>query len=233
MPNDCKSPVVSKGVIYRRTSTEDQLLSIDAQDETVRRIALQRGWMIDRKFTEHESGGNNERPELDKALRHARRIGAVLIVAKLDRLARDQRFLMKLYDGNVRLLFGDLPEIDGSDASRFMVQIMAATAEFERRRMCTRMREWHRARKSKGIKAGMAGNMNQKGRELGAAKSAENRAAALRDEMADIIGVASAERATGRSLRDIARHLNAEGYTTRKGKPWTHTLVLRLLKRVQ
>jgi hypothetical protein len=47
-------------------------------------------------------------------------VGAVLVVAKLDRLARNSGFLMRLYDGDVPLLFGDLPEIDGSAAARFM-----------------------------------------------------------------------------------------------------------------
>ena len=81
------------------------------------------------------------RPELDKALRHARRIGAALVVAKLDRLARDSTFLMQLYDGDVALIFGDLAEIDGSAASRLMVQMMANIAEFERRRIGERTKE--------------------------------------------------------------------------------------------
>ena len=119
---------------YLRTSTDDQLLGIDAQRETLERFASDRGCEIVRTFTEHESGANNDRPELDKAVNHARRVGAMLVVAKLDRLARDSGFLMELYDGSVPIAFGDLPEIDGSAASRLMVQMMANMAEFERRR---------------------------------------------------------------------------------------------------
>ena len=58
-----------------------------------------------------------------------------LVVAKLDRLARDSAFLMTIYDGGVPVIFGDLPEVDGSAASRLMVQMMANIAEFERRRI--------------------------------------------------------------------------------------------------
>ena len=82
---------------------------------------------------EIESGANNEKPEPDKAMRHARWMGALLVVAKRDRLARDFGFLMRLYDGDISLLFKDLREIYWSVASRHMVQMMANIAEYERR----------------------------------------------------------------------------------------------------
>jgi DNA invertase Pin-like site-specific DNA recombinase len=223
--------IIDKSVIYRRTSTEEQVLSIDAQDETGARLAAQRGWKVARTYTEHESGGNNDRPELAKALAHARRIGAVLIVAKLDRLARDQRFLMALYDGNVPLVFGDLPEVDGTPAGRLIVQIMASVAEFERRRMGERMKDWHRVRKAKGLRSGTPRNLVQEHRIKGAKCAAAERAKRAVDEMADVIMVAAELRTAGRSLREIARALNVEGYVTRRGKSWTHPLVLRLLGR--
>jgi Resolvase, N terminal domain len=105
---------LTKIVGYLRTSTDDQLLGIDAQEDHLRDIARRYACPIDLVVTEHESGGRDDRPELDRALRHARRIKAHLVVAKLDRLARDQRFLMKLVDGNVPILFGDLEDLDVS-----------------------------------------------------------------------------------------------------------------------
>ena len=146
---------------YLRTSTADQLVGIDAQQTTVRRIAGDRGGAIVRTYVEHESGGRNDRPELDRAIRHARRVGAVLVVAKLDRLARDSGFLMRLYDGNVPILFGDLPEIDGSAASRFMVQVMASMAEFERRRIGERTREAMAELKARGVAFGTPANLDR------------------------------------------------------------------------
>jgi hypothetical protein len=86
----------------------------------------------------------------NKAIRHARRVGAALLVAKLVQLARDSQFLIKVYGGDVPIIFGDLPEIDGSAASRMFVQVMASVAEFERRRIGERTKEVLAALKGKG-----------------------------------------------------------------------------------
>ncbi len=220
-----------KIVPYLRTSTDDQRLGIDAQRETVLRIARDRKAEIIREFTEHESGGNNERPELDKAVRHARRIRGIVCVAKLDRLARDASFLMKLYDGNVPLIFGDLPEIDGSAASRMMVQVMAAVAEFERRRTGERMKDWWKQRKAMGLPAGCPKNMTPEGRAIGARNAAVARVARAIDEMADIAEIAAEKVKGGSTFSQIADHLNAEGYVTRRGKSWHAIQVKRVLDR--
>ena len=101
----------TKIVGYLRTSTDDQLLGIDAQESASADRRRQR-CDIAMVFVEHESGGDPERLELDKAIRHARRLKAYLVVAKLDRLARDQHFFMRLVDGNVPIIFGDLADVD-------------------------------------------------------------------------------------------------------------------------
>jgi DNA invertase Pin-like site-specific DNA recombinase len=221
-----------KIVPYLRTSTDDQKLGIDAQRDTIQRIAWQRKADIVRAFTEHESGGNNERPELDKAIRHARRIGGIVCVAKLDRLARNASFLMRLYDGNVPLIFGDLPEIDGSAASRMMVQVMAAVAEFERRRTGERMKDWWKQRKALKLPAGCPRNMTSEGRVMGAKNAAIARTEKAIEEMADIAEIAVQMRAR-HSLAEIAAHLNQEGYVTRKGASWHPIQVKRVLDRIK
>jgi DNA invertase Pin-like site-specific DNA recombinase len=220
-----------KMVGYLRTSTDDQILSIDAQKETLARIASSRGCRLVRTYTEHESGGNCDRVELDKAIKHARRVGAVLAVAKLDRLARDQQFLMRLFDGNVPVLFDDLPEVDGSAASRFMVQLMASVAEFERRRTGERMRDWHRARRAKGLPPAFGDNLTPEARARGTLKAAQNRVERAIDEMSDVYAVASHKRAKGLTLQAIANDLNAEGYVTRQGGSWSPAQVRRVLAR--
>lgn len=222
---DCKL------VPYRRTSTDDQRLGIDAQDTTIRRIATERGCVIVRTFTEHESGANNERPELDKAMRHARRVGAAILVAKLDRLARDAGFLMKLYDSGIPIIFGDLPEVDGSAASRFIVQTMANVAEFERRRISERTREALAELKAKGVKLGTPANLTAEARIRGVKTAAANRTAKALEEMADVVPIVRDLRADGGTLQAIADHLNAEGYVTRQGGAWATTQVLRILRR--
>ena len=81
MPKRKHGPEIGKMIGYLRTSTVDQLLGIDAQRERVGLIARGKACDVVRWFTEHESGGNNDRAELDKALRLARRIQAIVCVA--------------------------------------------------------------------------------------------------------------------------------------------------------
>jgi DNA invertase Pin-like site-specific DNA recombinase len=216
---------------YLRTSTDDQLLGIDAQRETLERIALERGCEIVRTFVEHESGGDNERVELVKAMGHARRVGAILVVAKLDRLSRDATFLMGLYDGNVPIIFGDLPEIDGSAASRFMIQMMASMAEFERRRTGERTKAALAVLKARGVKLGTPENLTQETRIRGARKAAIKRTAKALEEMSDVTPIVTRMRSEGKGLQDIADHLNDEGYVTRMGSTWSATQVMRILNR--
>jgi DNA invertase Pin-like site-specific DNA recombinase len=225
-------PKPDKIVGYRRTSTDDQLLGIEAQDRRLDEIARERGCDVARIFTEHESGGDNARPELARALAHARRIGAYLVVAKLDRLARDSAFLMTIYDGHVPVIFGDLPEVDGSAASRLMVQMMANIAEFERRRIGERTKEALAVLKARGVKLGTPRNLTREARLKGARSAARARTAAAVTEMADVAPTVARMRAEGASLGQIAAHLNAEGYVTRRGTSWRPTQVLRVLKRL-
>lgn len=223
---------ITKIVAYRRTSTDDQRLGIVAQEATLNRIATERHCDIVRTFTEHESGGDIARVELDKAIRHARRINAYLVVAKLDRLARDSTFLMKLHDGDVPLIFGDLPDIDGSPASRLMVQMMANIAEFERRRIGERTKEALAALKAQGRKLGTPANLTNEARLKGSKKAAMKRIAKAIDDQTDIAEVAVKMRAENASLPQIAAYLNEEGYVTRKGGRWGPTQVLRVLRRL-
>jgi len=207
---------------YLRTSTDDQLLGIDAQEHRLRDIARRNACDIDQVFIEHESGGNNDRPELDRALRHARRIKAHLVVAKLDRLARDQRFLMKLVDGNVPIIFGDLEDLDVSTPEgRMMLQVFGTFAEFERRRIGSRTREALRILKARGVRLGAGNprcrNLTPEARARGVAAAARNRVARAVEEQSDVAAIAAEKRAEGLSLRQIAAHLNAEGYPTRDG----------------
>jgi DNA invertase Pin-like site-specific DNA recombinase len=220
-----------KLIAYRRTSTDDQRLGIDAQDRRLHEIARDRRGNIVKVFTEHESGGDATRLELDKALRHARRIKATLVVAKLDRLARDSRFLMSLYDSNVPIIFGDLPEVDGSAASRLMIQMMANIAEFERRRIGERTKEALAELKARGVKLGTPQNLKQAGRVKGALASAKNRTGRAIEEMADVAEAAAKMRTEGISLALIAVALDAEGVVTRQGSSWTPTQVKRVLNR--
>jgi len=232
---------------YLRTSTDDQLLGIEAQEDRLKDIARRNECNIEHVFIEHESGGNNDRPELDRALRHARRMKAHLVVAKLDRLARDQQFLMRLVDGNVPIIFGDLEDLDvATPEGRMMLQVFGTFAEFERRRIGSRTCEALRILKGRGVKLGASNpkcrNLTPEARGRGVKAAARNRVARAIEEQSDVAAIAAEKRAEGLSLRRIAAHLNEEGYPTRHGSAfnpetkkggWSAVQVKRVLDRIR
>jgi DNA invertase Pin-like site-specific DNA recombinase len=232
---------------YLRTSTDDQLIGIDAQRDRLRDIARRKGADIAQVFIEHESGGKPDRPELDRAIRLARRLRATLVVAKLDRLARDQQFLMRLVDGNVPILFGDLEDLDATTPEgRMMLQVFGTFAEFERRRIGSRTREALKVLKGRGVPLGASRpecrNLTAEARARGAAAAARARTARAIEEQSDVAAIAAGKRAEGLSLRRIADHLNAEGYPTRNGSVpdpdtrkggWSAAQVKRVLDRAR
>jgi DNA invertase Pin-like site-specific DNA recombinase len=117
-------------VIYLRVSTARQGrsgLGREAQEEAVRRFLGTTAPLA--TFTEIESGKNPDRPQLAAALDHCRRTGARLLIAKLDRLARDVAFIATLMKSDVKFTVADMP-----DADPFRLHIEASNAEEEARR---------------------------------------------------------------------------------------------------
>src|SRR5262249_25042064 len=88
------------------------------------------------EFEERESGKNNDRPELAKAIALAKKSKAVLVIAKLDRLSRNAAFLLTLQDSGIDFVACDIPNAD-----KTMVGIMAIFAQREREMISTRVRE--------------------------------------------------------------------------------------------
>jgi hypothetical protein len=110
-----------KFVIYLRVSTERQGqsgLGLEAQRKAVLDHVTGKG-EIAAEFVEIESGKKNDRPQLARALAEAKRIGAVLLIAKLDRLARNVAFIANLLEAGVEIAAADMPE-----ANRFLLQSM-------------------------------------------------------------------------------------------------------------
>jgi DNA invertase Pin-like site-specific DNA recombinase len=180
---------------------------------------------------EEESGRKTDRPKLAAALAEARKRGAVLVVAKLDRLARDAEFVLKLSreaerNGMAGIWFADLPEIDSATAAgRMVLSVMASVAEFEARRIAERTREALAAAKARGRKLG--GTRPGTLRENAASKAAAaGRSEALRPILA-------AMAAQGASLRAMAGALAAAGTRTAAGQPLSPTQVRRHLERLE
>src|SRR3712207_147119 len=120
-------------VAYYRTSTTKQSLGIEAQREAVARFLNEGDWQLVGEFEEHESGKNDTRPALAKAIDQCRRTGARLVVAKLDRLSRDVHFITGLQKSGVSFVCADMPEMD-----KFTAHIFAAMAQRERKLISTR-----------------------------------------------------------------------------------------------
>ena len=118
-----------KAVGYLRCSTVRQgasRLGLEGQRAAVATYCEQNGYEVARSFEEVESGKNDARPKLAEALASARRSKAVLIVAKLDRLARSVAFVDGVMRSGVEFVAVDVPS-----ANRMVLHILAAVAEAE------------------------------------------------------------------------------------------------------
>jgi len=220
---------------YYQVSTAKQGrsgLGLEAQKAAVAEFVRSQGGTLAREFTEVESGKRNDRPELVRALAHARRTGATLLVAKLDRLSRNLAFLSALMESKV-----DFRCCDNPHATRFTIHILAAVAEHEREMISRRTKDALRAAKARGValgsaRAGFWADPDRAARLRTAQQSAakagarQNRTAAS-DAYGDLIPDMKAMRGRGMTLDAIATHLNEQGHTTRTGLHPTAAEALR------
>jgi DNA invertase Pin-like site-specific DNA recombinase len=222
-------------VAYYRVSTKqqgDSGLGLEGQTAAVEAFARSRGAEVVRAYREVETGKRADRPELIKALAHARRSKATLVIARLDRLARNVAFTANLMDAGV-----DFVACDNPHANRLTIHILAAVAEDEAKRISERTKAALAAYKARG---GVLGAARPDGRRLtpedaarGRERAEEVRRANARAAVADLVPRMAELRAEGRSLRAIADRLNAEGHATRRGRPWNQVQVKRVLDRAK
>lgn len=199
-------------VAYYRVSTDAQGASgygLEAQRRAVRDYIA--GGEIVAEFTEVESGKRNDRPELARALDTAKRRKAKLVIAKLDRLARNVSFIANLMERGVDFVCCDMPS-----ATPFMLHIYAAVAEEERRMIAARTRAGLASAKARGVKLG---NARQAADNQAAAIA---RALALRPVLLETAAL---------SARAAADALNAENVPTPTGAPWSARTVIRARER--
>jgi DNA invertase Pin-like site-specific DNA recombinase len=218
-------------VSYLRVSMERSQgaggLGIDAQRATVLDFCRRGDFTLAKEFVEVESGRNNERTVLAKALAHARRIGATLLVAKLDRLSRSVRFIATVLDAAVEFRACDVP-----DASRLLLHILSAVAEAEAAAISQRTKAALKAARERGTLLGAEnpacrnlGDSTVRGRSAG---QAANRAKAIA-AFADVLPTITSLREQGLSLRAIAERLNVD-YPRETGS-WQAVQVKRVLER--
>jgi len=217
-------------VCYYRVSTQRQGrsgLGLDAQRKAVTDHLNGGNWRIVAEYTEVESGKRSDRPKLAEALKACRVHGAKLIIAKLDRLARNVAFVSNLMEAGV-----DFEAVDFPQANRLTVHILAAVAEHEAKMISERTKSALAAAKRRGVKLGgyrRGAKLTAKARMAGCQARIE-RADARATDLGPTIAALQAAGTT--SLRAIAAALNEQGARTPRGGSWQAVQVSRVLGRL-
>jgi DNA invertase Pin-like site-specific DNA recombinase len=204
-----------KFIAYYRVSTRRQGqsgLGLDAQQQAVTAYLAGRGQLIcEVTEVEHATRRGNNRPALAAALAQCRVHGATLIIAKLDRLARNVAFVSNLMESGVEFTACDFPQ-----ANRLTIHVLAAVAEHEAVMISERTKLALAAAKRKGISLGGDRGNAQRIYHKGALASAKVRREQSQRRAADLGPVISAIRASGSiTLRQIASELNQRCIPTR------------------
>ena len=227
-------------VAYHRVSTKGQGesgLGLEAQEKAVADHVEREGGTVLRAYREVESGKNDDRPELARAVLHAKRSGATLLVAKLDRLSRNVRFLAELMESKAKFCCCDMP-----DATDLTIHIYAAMAQWERERISERTREGLAAAKAKGKLLGSARpdhwTPERHARRLAGLRDGRAKGLAVRQANAEkmhreLCPVVIAYRTEGMTLAAIAARLNDEGWLTPRRRQWNEVYVHRFLKQCE
>ncbi len=222
---------------YYRVSTDQQGrsgLGLEAQHEAInRRITMLNGVIVER-FEEIESGRKSDRPKLAQALAVCRARRAVLIIAKLDRLARDTRFLLNVVHGTGEggVVFCDLPDVPPGPVGKFLLTQMAAVAELEAGLISQRTKDALAAAKARGVKlGGPRRRRSDLAPALATATAEWTRQADL--YALDVMPFIDAARGAGASsLEKLAEALMARGVRApRGGERWSAVQVGRIITR--
>ena len=220
-----------KFVSYLRVSTARQGasgLGLEAQRAAVAGYLNGGDWALVREVVEVESGKRNDRPALDEALRLCRRQRATLVIAKLDRLARNVYFIAKLMEDKVPFVAVDMPS-----ANDLTVHILAAVAQDEAKRISDRTKAALAAAKTRGtVLGGLRMSHEAFAAQAGLARAAgvvvrAARATKFRDDILPVI--AELQEQGMRTLRSIADELNKRGEQAPRGGKWSATQVHRVL----
>lgn len=231
-----------KFVVYLRLSKKrkgkdgkiiEDGLGIQAQQKYVADLIAQypNGKVV-AEYTEIETGTAKKiRPRLQEAIAHATLSKATLIIAKLDRLARDTYLISSLHKADVNFICCDNPF-----ATRLTINILAAVAEDEADRIGQRTKDCMAVLRERGVKLGSANPKVWAGREhLRGFKAAGEESGKRRTENAlkkygFLMPNIRAMRKAGKSLKAIAAYLNSKGHATTRGKDFSATAVLRIIE---
>jgi DNA invertase Pin-like site-specific DNA recombinase len=220
-----------KYVNYFRVSSRKQGksgLGLQAQQASAEAFLKGDGWKTKvGEFVEVESGKRNSRPKLAEALALCRIFNATLIIAKLDRLARNVAFIANLMESGVEFVAIDMPT-----ASKFTLHIMASVAEQEGDMIADRTRKALATARARGTLLGRRDGAIAAFSSIGVKASAEVRSSKAVAKAKDLLPVIRSAQANGASsLRQIADVLNERGIKTARGSAWSAVQVQRVLNR--
>lgn len=217
-----------KCVSYLRVSTTRQGesgLGIEAQRNSVANFLSGDRWKLVEEFVEVESGKNNHRPALQKAIATCRIHGATLVVARLDRLARNAHFLLGLKEAGIDILCVDMPS-----ANALTIGIMAMVAQEEARLISARTKAALAMAKERGVKLGSPRSITIETQKAGRIASVEMRRKRWLRWVADVKPTVESTMRECGSLRKAAARLTAQGIPARRGGGWSPIQVRRVLQ---
>jgi DNA invertase Pin-like site-specific DNA recombinase len=220
-------------IAYHRVATAGQghsSLGLAAQQQAVRDFLNGGVWTLLAEFTEVESGKRaDNRPELQKALSACRLHRAVLVISKLDRLARDAHFLLGLQKAGVEFIAADMPT-----ANRLTAGIMGLVAEEEARMISARTKAALAAAKARGkVLGGARPGGAERARKMGPAGTAAAQAAAAAFSQTVKPHLLACFAAGITTQRAIAAELNRRNVPARQGGSWSHVAVAAQLRRLE
>lgn len=221
---------MKKYIAYYRVSRKEQGISglgLAAQRTSVTAYAKAQDGIIIEEYTEVETGTNKrERIEIHNAIGRAKQEGAVLIIAKLDRLARQVTFVSSLLDSGIEFVAVDMPT-----ANNFTIHIFSALAEQEAKLISSRTKQALAELKNSGVALGTPKNLDCAARAKGVQRIRENATNNDRNRQAQSVIISCKEK--GMSYRQIAEYLNQLNFKTRYGNefmaPTVHQLYTRTL----
>lgn len=219
-------------IAYYRVSTARQGrsgLGLDAQRAAVQEYLNGGRWKLIEEVTEIESGKRSDRPELARALAACRLHNATLIIAKLDRLARNVAFIANLMDAGVDFVAADMPQ-----ANRLTVHVLAAIAEHEAAAISARTKAALARAKARGtVLGGDRGNLPRVAKAGARASIAARRERAVARARDLAVVVADLRRQGQTSLRELAAGLNEREIAAPRGGQWQAAQVARVLQQIE
>ena len=217
-------------VAYLRVSTQKQGysgLGLEAQKEIIKNFLHDKIPIAE--YVEVESGRHNDRPKLKEALTLCRNTGATLIVAKLDRLARNVSFLTSLLDSGNDIVFCDFP-----NCNKMVIAILGAIAQYEAELTASRTKAALQAKKARGERLGNPEHLLDKHEQAITNSNRTNSDKAKRNpNNKRAVAFLKVLISQDKTLQEMTDMLNDEGFVTAKGCKFVPATVSRLIKRYQ